>query len=212
MLNDLLNNLGLAVLLCCVLPFIFFIGLSVLVIVRSRDFLKADLPALQQRFDSLKAANPDLPQDQLVHKIIQQQALRSGLIGAITSVGGLPLLPLGLAIDLFTSARIQTDTLHFIAMAYGTGRAPRSVLALDQVLQARMGLPLQTVVVEGSGRLSRYLVRALTVIIGEKAFAKLIPGLGLIIGFAVNYLLTRTLMTFAASLYARNAAQLSAAE
>lgn len=209
-MNDLVNNLGITLLLCCVLPFIFFIGLSVLVIVRSREFLVADLPQLQERFDKMKAANPDLPPDKLVQKIIHQQALRSGFIGAVTSVGGLPLLPLGLAIDLFTSARIQTDTLHFIALAYGTASAPRTVLALDQLLQARMGLPLTTIVAEGSGRLSSYIVRELMVIIGEKAFAKLIPGLGLIIGFGVNYLLTRALMTFAASLYARNALQLTA--
>ncbi|MEZ4672475.1 MAG: hypothetical protein R3E39_31625 [Anaerolineae bacterium] len=209
-MNDLINNLGLWLLLCCIVPFVVFIGLSVWVIIRSRAFLTADVPKLQERFAKLKAANPNLSQDQLVHKIIHQQSLRSGIIGAITSVGGLPLLPLGLAIDLFTSARIQTDTLHFIAMTYGTANAPRTVLALDQVLQARMGLPLELVITEGSGRLSRYLVRELLVVVGEKAFAKLIPGLGLIIGFAVNYLLTRALMTFAATLYARNAAQLTA--
>jgi hypothetical protein len=47
--------------------------------------------------------------------LIQAHALKAG---AITSVGGLPFLPIGLAVDLIASSRIQSSMLHFIGWNY----------------------------------------------------------------------------------------------
>ncbi len=196
--NWLLVSLG----LCCVLPFIALLLLSLWAIQNAPRLIQPDTAQLQQRFNHLKAANASLSDDDLVTRIINRQALRSGIIGAITSVGGLPLLPIGLAIDLYSSARIQTDTLHFIAQVYSQKGKPQRVLKLDEALALRVGQTSTDLLVQGGQRVSGYLARRITLMVVEKTIVKVIPGIGLIIGFAVNYAITQGMMRLAARWYA----------
>jgi hypothetical protein len=197
--NDwLLVGLG----LCCVIPFVALLLASLWVIRNAANWIQPDTAQLQRGYEKLKAANASATDDQLVSTIIQRQALRSGIIGAITSVGGLPALPFGLTIDLYTTARIQSETLYFIAQVYSREGAPQRVLKLDEALVMRLGKGGSQLLVEGGQRLTAYLTRRLLVVVAEKTAAKLIPGIGLIIGFAVNYLMVQGMGRLAARWYA----------
>ncbi|MBL8154367.1 MAG: hypothetical protein JNM70_09300 [Anaerolineae bacterium] len=184
--------------LCCVIPFVALLLASLWVIRNAANWLQPDTAQLQSSYEKLKAANASATDDQLVNKIIQRQALRSGIIGAITSVGGLPALPFGLTIDLYTTARIQSETLYFIAQVYSREGVRQQVLKLDEALTLRLGAGGNALLVEGGQRLGAYLIRRLVVIITEKTAAKVIPGIGLIIGFAVNYLMMQGMGRLAA--------------
>ncbi|MBX3063471.1 MAG: hypothetical protein KF726_10880 [Anaerolineae bacterium] len=221
-MTDYLSNYNyplLILLACCIVPFILLLLASIFVLVRGQQLLRRDEAKLRRDFNQLQQRNANLNTAQLVQKIAHQQALRSGIIGAITSVGGLPILPLGLTIDLLTSAQLQTDMLHFIAWAYSQDANYQQrrelsslklnlpevpVLKLNEVLSAHVGRTGEEILVRGSGELSRFALRRLLLIISEKAFAKVIPGIGLIIGFAVNYLSTRAIATLASQWYAGN--------
>lgn len=193
--NDwLLVGLG----LCCVIPFVALLLASLWVIRNAANWIQPDTAQLQNNYEKWKAANASATDDELVNKIIQRQALRSGIIGAITSVGGLPALPFGLTIDLYTSARIQSETLYFIAQVYSREGARQQVLKLDEALALRLGAGGNALLVEGGQRLGAYLIRRLVVIVTEKTAAKVIPGIGLIIGFAVNYLMMQGMGRLAA--------------
>ena len=142
----------------------------------------------------------------MVKIIVGRQARRCGLIGAITSVGGVFTLPFGLTIDLFTTARIQNEMLYFIASVYQPPGVDMEALDIREALGLRLNATGQAMVVEGGQRLSRYAIRELTVLLVEKTIAKVIPGLGLMIGFLVNYLTTQAMGRLVALWYERQAA------
>jgi hypothetical protein len=219
---DVLNNPNWSVLLavCCVLPVLVLLLLSIVVIRTGQRWVTPDEGELRARFEKLRAQNPSFSTDQLVRSVIHQQAVRAGVIGAITSVGGLFLLPLGLIFDLYTSARIQTTMLHFIAWAYaaslpqggtGQGGAGRTVniLGLNEALVLRAEEQAQQFVLERSSVLAGRLYRRVMLIIVEKTFAKLIPGIGLLVGFIVNYTIARGIGQVAAGWYSGRVAQVA---
>jgi hypothetical protein len=199
--NNTLLLLGLV--LCCVLPFGVILLLSLWVLQYAQRWIAAEPTAMRAGFEKLKAQNPTLNTDHLTNRIINRQALRAGIVGAVTSVGGLPFLPIGLPLDLLATARIQTELLHFLAWAHrGEGAATPHILNLNQALSLRMETAGQLLLLEGGQRLSSYLVRRMALLVAEKSFAKIIPGLGLVIGFAVNYLTTQGMARVAARWYA----------
>jgi hypothetical protein len=193
----------LALLLCCVVPFVVILLASWWALQNAPRLLTPDMNAMRETYERLRAGQSDTTTDQLINRMIHRQALRSGAFGALTSVGGLPLLPIGLVIDLATSARLQSEMLHFIAWAYrGEEWAKADVLALPQALALRANTTGSALLLEGGQQVSRYVLGRLTVLIAEKSFAKLIPGLGLIAGFVVNYLTTQAMGRLAARWYA----------
>lgn len=188
--------------LCCVLPVIGIVILSVWVMRRGQRIITPEIEDLQRDFDKLKAKNPNLTTDQLVNKIIQQQAFRAGLIGAITSVGGILALPLGLVIDLYTTSRIQNATLFFIAQAFASSAGERlPLLNLNEALALRFEDRMRNFLIERGSVAAQRVYRRLMLILVEKTFAKLIPGIGLIIGFIVNYSIARGISQLAAAYY-----------
>lgn len=202
--NTTLNNLlvaGLALL--CVLPlvitlaaaaFIFWIGR------RTYNELAApDVNRLEGRFRALQASRPDAPRDQLIQQITNEQAVRGGLIGAITGVGGFITLPIALPIDIVLSLRQQAALVDFIARAYGHTQSG----GLEA--QARTSLILY-----GGGKLTEtatnLTLKLLLRVIG-KSFAKLIPVLGAAVSFAVNYAMMQAVGRMAAGWYGRGGRQ-----
>ena len=189
--------------LCCVIPFILIAIASVYIIRRGQHWVTPQLDDLQRSFDELKAANPTLSTEQLVQKIIQRQALRAGIIGALTSVGGIFELPFGLAIDLYTTSRLQNATLYFISQAFGAeGRVP--LLNLNQALSLRAEDRVREFLANAGTAGAQRAYRRLMVILVEKTFAKLIPGIGLIVGFLVSYATARGVSQLAAAYYSGN--------
>ncbi len=189
--------------LCCVVPTLALLVASAWVIRNGQRFLTPDTEDLHRGFERLKSQNPQASPDELVNKIIRRQAIRSGIIGAVTSVGGLPLLPFGMTIDLYASARIQNSTLHFIAWALNPqgATATTPILSLAQTLKLGEGGQLDEMLSNQTQVWGLGLSRRLVTMVTEKAFAKLIPGLGLVIGFIVNYAITRGISQLAVRWY-----------
>ena len=202
-MSDITQNWGLILLLCCVAPFVILLIASVWAIQNAPRLLQPDMAQIRANYEKLRATQKDVTPETLINRIIHRQALRSGLVGALTSVGGIFTLPLALPIDLFTTARQQTEMLHFIAWAYkGDSWEQADVLNLPQALSLRLNTTGSDLLVEGGQRVSRYILRRLALLIAEKSFAKLIPGIGLIIGFAINYITTQALGRIASRWYA----------
>lgn len=199
--ND--SNLLLVLALCCVIPVAVLLVLSVIVIRTGQRWVTPELDELRGRFERLRSDNPTLTTDQLVNKIIQQQAFRAGVVGAISSVGGLFVLPLGLMVDLYTSARIQNTMLHFIAWAYSLQAPNRTVniIGLNEALVLRAEDRAHQFVLEKGGMMTQRLYRRVMMIIVEKTVAKLIPGIGLLVGFLVNYSIARGIGIVASQWY-----------
>jgi hypothetical protein len=198
-----LNNINLGWLLvgCCVIPVLVLTAFFVVLIRNSQRWLTPDENQLRADYERMRAEHPNANPQQFVNRIIHRQAVRSGLVGAITSVGGLPLLPIGLIIDMYSTTRIQSATLHFIGWALGA-RSDAEILNLSDSLVLRQEDVTNFVLARAPG-LGQRLSRQILELLAEKAFAKLIPGLGLIIGFAVNYFVTRGISRVAAEYYTR---------
>ncbi|MBL8119998.1 MAG: hypothetical protein JNJ78_20875 [Anaerolineae bacterium] len=193
-------------LLCCVVPFIVLLAGFFWLVRSGQRYLTPDVEELRARFEQMKARNPGLTPDQLVQKIINQQALRSGIVGALTSVGGLPTLPFGLTIDLIASSRIQSATLYLISWALdpqGT-RSTVPVLNLLQAFRLVEGASVEEIVAAQTQAIGSQVTRRLAVMLAEKAFAKVIPGLGLVIGFVVNYAIAQGVSRVAVHWYKRS--------
>jgi hypothetical protein len=195
-----LNDLLYLLLLCCVVPTVLVTGLMVWGLLYARKALVPSEAALQDRFRQLQASGKR--GDDLIDHIIQQQAVRAGIVGAVTSVGGLVVLPFGLVIDLYASTRLQETTLRLIAWANGL-RTEEETLSYAEFLSRKEGYIDPTLVATTSTAVTRRLVQRLLREVGEKAFAKLIPGLGLLIGYAVNYYSLRGVASVARRYYTR---------
>lgn len=207
----------LVIISCCIIP-TAIIMLVVYFAVRSGlRAMRALTPGekhLIEQYVALRDENPDASTRKLVSRIIHQQSMRAGLIGGITGAGGVFTLPIGLPADLVTTARIQGTTLHLIAWAYeleNPGSVPK-VLSVDEILGMKQGGKLDVrvdqathqIVIAQSEAFAKMASRRALLIVGEKAFAKFIPGLGFLIGFAVNYLTMRSAAQLAVEWYSGN--------
>jgi hypothetical protein len=201
------NNFVWILVLLCVVPAALAILIFAWIIRQGKHMFTPDLAQLQARFDELQTQNPNASRDVLVARIIQNQAIRAGIVGAVTSVGGVWFLPIELPLDLFFSARVHTATMHFLAWAYGIRDEDR-VLNLGELL----ALPALDFVKISPDMVGQWqtqfagrMYRRIAVLVLEKSFAKLIPGLGLIVGFVVNYFSARLFARLASAYYATQA-------
>jgi hypothetical protein len=188
------NNWVWILVLLCVVPAALAILIVALVIRRGQRMFTPDLSALQARYNELQSQNPNASQG---------QSLRAGIVGAITSVGGFWFIPITLPLDLFFSARIQTASLHFLAWAYGIRDEDR-VLNLGEVLSLpalKFVKVTPEMVSEWQNQFATRVYRRIATMVLEKSFAKLIPGLGLIVGFGVNYFSARLFARLASAYY-----------
>ncbi|MBZ0300112.1 MAG: EcsC family protein [Anaerolineae bacterium] len=184
--------------LLCVLPLITLAVLAVIVIrmgqQRLDSWLSPDVARLEQQYEALRARSPEAASEQLITRIVQQQAFKCGIVGAVTGIGGLITLPLALPVDLVLSFRIQAALVNFIAHRYG-----------DDSFEGVGATVRNTLIMTGSSRVTqtstRFLMR-LAVRLIEKSFSKLIPVAGAIIGFGVNYAIVQAMGRAALRWYA----------
>lgn len=190
--NEILNAVGLYLLLCCVLPFVIMSVVAIWTLRYGRAYLTPNFADMQADFVKLKAKHPRESDADLAQRIINKQARRSGVVGALTSVGGLFILPFGLAIDMYSSARIQNTMLQFLAWVYEPPAQSDSIELVD-ALRLQASGTAQTLAVASGQRLSRVIYRRIMVQVAEKSFAKIVPIIGLGIGYAVNYFATQSM-------------------
>lgn len=196
--NNLGNLLLIAFGLLCVLPVVLVLVAGVVLYRMGRQrlegFIEPDLDKMQAHYETLRAQNPAANRETLVNRIIHQQALKCGIIGAVTGIGGFYTLPIALPIDLVLSLRIQAALVSFIAHAYGAGDNAREANLRNYIIMTGSSEATQTT--------TRVFTRFLLRVIG-KSFSKLIPFLSALISFGVNYALVQVMARVAVRWYSR---------
>jgi uncharacterized membrane protein YbaN (DUF454 family) len=198
---DLGQTLLVALGLLCVLPLVIFLVLAVIVYragqQRLDHWFSPNTEKLEQQLDRLRRRHPQATTEQLVNRLIHRQAVLSGIVGAITGLGGFWTLPIGLPVDLALSFQIQATLVNFIAYLYR-----------EQHPEGMDGRVRTYLIMTGSSRVTqtstRFLMR-LAVRVAGKSFAKFIPFAGALISFVVNYLIVQLMGRSAARWYASRA-------
>lgn len=195
-----MNNTLLNILLVLSCSLMAFIILLVLVAVFAFRWLERittpNVDTLKRKFGVLRAANPTLSDEVLIRKIIQQHSFKCGVIGAITGIGGFVTLPIALPVDILMSMRIQNAMVQFIAQVYSPREPSANELRLQSVLVMSGGVRLTQTT---TGLIMRGVVRVL----GE-SLSIIIPVIGSIIGFLVNYSIAQATGTIAMRWYSTN--------
>lgn len=183
--------------LLCVLPLAAF-ALLALIVYRSgqqrlETWLGPDVAKMQQQYTDLQARNPNATREELLQHVIHGQAVKAGIVGALTSIGGFITLPIALPIDIVLSFRIQAALISFVSHLYGHSEPQSARAAVRDYL-----------IMTGSSRVTQSSTRFLTGValrlIG-KSFSKLIPIVGALIGFGVNYVIVQIMGRAAARWY-----------
>jgi hypothetical protein len=198
-LPDFVANLLTAMLFFCGVSFVIGVIALFWAWRQIQHYTAPDIKKIQQQFTKIRASNTKMTDARAIQRIINQQAFKCGLVGAITSFGGFYTLPIALPVDLVLSMRIQSTMVEFIAQHYGhTSRNEiENRLKTYVVSTGSVTLTEQT-----STFLFRYGVRLL-----EKTFPKFIPVLGAVIGFVVNYFIARATGNVAFQWYSKNQPQ-----
>jgi uncharacterized protein (DUF697 family) len=143
--------------------------------------LDPDVAKLEKRLDRLRAKQPGADVEALASTIASQQAFRTGLVGFVTGLGGLPFLPLTLPIDIALTVRYQAELVHLLRLLYGVDELPEAglwiVTAGSQELTSASSAAIRNV-------LLKYV---------SKSLLKFLPLIGGLVGFALNWLSTRAL-------------------
>ena len=145
--------------------------------------VKSNPEKLEKVLAKLRRAHPDLDEHALCRKIILRQSNRAGLVGFVTGIGGLPVLPLALPIDIAATIRLQADMVHLLRLVHGVdeGEVPEAGLWIATT----GGMELATA---GSQALRRVVVRTIS-----KSLLKFVPLIGGLIGFGLNWASTQTM-------------------
>lgn len=194
--GDLTALLLAAFALVCVVPLIVVAVIAALVFTVGRralsEFLNPDVGELRRRFQRLRAAHPSASNEELIGRLIRGQAVRSGVVGAVTGLGGFITLPVALPLDVLLSLRLQAAIVDFIAEMYGRG---------DSDAERRVRTAL---ILSGSGRLGEtvfsVIMRFLLRVVG-KSFSKLIPFIGAAVSFGLNFAIAQAVGSLALRVY-----------
>lgn len=210
-----MSELNQIALYCCFIPAIILIVIAVIIVINFRRFLRSlpqitapDIQELQSRYQQLSSRHPNDSRSRLVSRIINQHALNQGIVGALSSVGGIFALPIGLVADLSYAARSNASMSYFIAQVYGIQEQSKA-LNLSQLLS----LNKQIISPDDLARYQEQFVglayRRIARAVLSKALAKVIPGAGAVIGFLVNWSSVQLFGRAADAYYSRNAPQLA---
>lgn len=199
MFEGLMQWLQWFLILGCVLPIIVMVALVAFAWFFGRPwlerFIDPDLPQLQAKMQKIKMKNPGIDNDKLIGKIVHQQAVKCGIVGAVTGFGGFVTLPITLPIDMILTARYQATMVSFIANVHGFEESVENKAATYAVMTGSTEISKVTTSI-----VRKYAPRFI-----GKSFSKLIPVLGALIAFAVNYLMARSTAKAATLWYKSNA-------
>jgi uncharacterized protein (DUF697 family) len=145
------------------------------------DFVEPDVDKLHEKLVKLREKNPKADQRQLIAKVMHEQAMKCGIVGAVTGFGGFVTLPITLPVDILLSARFQASMVSFIAQTFGYENSVENKAATYAVMTGSTEMSKVT-----TRMLGKYLPRFV-----GKLSSKLIPVAGALLSFVVNYLITR---------------------
>ena len=173
--------------------------------------------------DKLREQNVGITNDKLAKKILDRKAFKSGLMGAITGVGGLVTLPVAVPADLVVTWRVQATMACAIAYVYG--HTPETtdlktdiylILAGDSAKEVlkRFGIEVSKAVTKKAvdKYITREVMKKIWAVVGRKiitkageksltSFVKMIPLVGAPVGFAFDWLTTRAVGVTAIKYY-----------
>lgn len=196
-LPDFITNLLSALLIFTCVTGVLVLGVSYWLWRRFTDYTTPDISKLNQKYSAMKAKNTKLSHSRAVKRIIRQQAFRCGMVGGVTSFGGFYTLPIALPVDIVLSTQIQATMVEFIAQQYGQ----KSTSAVESHIK---GYIITTGSTQITRRTSGILLNFVTRLMG-RSFAKLIPFIGTIIGFGVNYMIANATGNAAMKWYSEQA-------
>jgi hypothetical protein len=80
--------------------------------------IKYEPQKIKKRVDEIKLKHQNLKREEIAQKIIQDQSLWGGFLGAVTGVGGAVLLPATIPMDLLKYLKIQAYMICCLAYLY----------------------------------------------------------------------------------------------
>ena len=179
-MSDFLQTVQWLFLLGCVLPFVIMAVIGVLAFFFGKRWIESlvdpDVEKLHTQMVDLKAAHPDWDNDKLIASVVNQQAFKCGVVGAVTGFGGFATLPIGLPIDLVLTARYQASMVSFIAQVNGYESSLENKAATYAVMSGSTEVSKMTLAI-----VQKYAPRFI-----GKSLSKLIPVIGAVIAFGVN--------------------------
>ena len=195
-MSGLFDTLRWVFLLGCVLPTVVTIVLALAAFYFGRkwveDFIEPDVGKLHERLNKMQAQSDDTDNSKLIGRVVHEQAMKCGIVGAVTGFGGFVTLPIALPIDMLLSARYQASMVSFIAQTYGYESE------IENKIETYAAMTGGT---QASELTSQLMLKYMPQFVG-KLSSKLIPVAGAVIAFVVNYILTRSMGAAAKTWYA----------
>ena len=171
------------------------LAVGVYLLVRAKKLidktLRPDLPKLIQAAEKLEQRGYD--KAEITRKLIHREANRAGVVGLLTGVGGLPTLPITVPVDLLATLRIQANMVRLIGLLHGADSTSKEIS--DMGLWVVTAGSQQATAVSGTV-LRQFLVKGLS-----KSALKIVPLLGGVIGYALNWSSTQAMGRMAIRYY-----------
>jgi hypothetical protein len=189
--------------------------------------IDVDSNAIRGYVDNVKRQHPGLSERDLARKIVSKHALKNGLLGAATGVGGLITLPVMVPADVVGTWRIQAAMVYAIAHVFGHTQETADfktdfyiILAGDAAKEAlkRLGIAV------GQAVTKRAVQRLVTREVMKKVWAissrqivtkagtksatnllKWVPLVGIPVGFIFDWTATRAVGKYAIYFYGGDA-------
>lgn len=152
------------------------------------------MPKVNANVGLLRSKYPDLKDLDLANLVVKKEALKNGLAGSLFYAGGVLSLPVILPTSYIVTLRIQIYTLITVAFIFGRTEKTSDLESDLSLLLFGNGLK------EG---LKSGLVKT-SIEIGKNAFkgaSKIVPLIGVPIGFSVEYLTARSIGVLAIKYY-----------
>jgi EcsC protein family len=171
----------------------------------------------------LRDQNRGISNDDLAWKILHRKTLKNGLIGAATSTGGFITLPVAIPVDLIASWKIQVFMAMSIANVYGLEPDNSDlrtdvylILAGDSAKEIlkQMGIEISKSVTKKAIQkyVTREIMKKIWKVVPQKIITKagqksmtslvrMVPLVGMPVGFAFDYFAARTVGTTAIHYY-----------
>ena len=175
--------------------------------------IKTDPQEVKAYVDKLRSQNPNISEEELARKVLNRKAFKNGLIGAITGLGGLIVLPVTVPANLAATWRVQATMACAIAYIYGQTLDSADlktdmyiIIAGDSAKEAlkRVGIETSKAVTKKAVEkyVTREMMKKIWAVVGRKivtkageksltSFVKMVPLVGAPVGFAFDWTATR---------------------
>lgn len=185
--------------------------------------ISTDSIAIEHYINKLYEQNAGITCDELAKKVLSRKSIKSGLIGAITGLGGIITLPIAIPADVVCSWRIQASMAFSIAYIYGHTKDTTNlktdlylILAEDSVKEVLKQFGVEVSKNVTKKMVNKYITREIMVkiwkVVGQKiitkageksltSFVKMVPLVGAPVGFAFDWTATQIVGNVAIKYY-----------